>query len=95
MKVFVRKYTHARIGGFISGNVQKRAEKMGKRDKGGANLRDKLYIVAAQSTSKQGMRMDKGQPKRRKEIKSGQKSNDQGRKKRKTRQQSQTRGRKK
>lgn len=51
-KVFIRKYTHARIGGFISGQAQKRAEKTGKRFKGGSNLRDNLYNITG--TGKKG-----------------------------------------
>ena len=40
---FVRKYTHARIGGHIRGRQERVSEKRGIRSKGGCSLRDKLY----------------------------------------------------
>lgn len=46
---FVRKYTHARIGGFISGQYQRHMEKKGKRTLGGASLRDSLYSFGTKS----------------------------------------------
>ena len=53
-KVFVRKYTHARINGFITGHAQRKAEKAGKRIKGGANLRENLYNVSGTAKGKGG-----------------------------------------
>lgn len=53
-KVFVRKYTHARINGFITGHAQRKAEKAGKRIKGGANLRENLYNVSGTGKGKGG-----------------------------------------
>lgn len=46
MKTFVRKYTHARIQGFIKGEAERKTEKNGSRFKGGSNLRDKLYSMS-------------------------------------------------
>ena len=46
MRTFTRKYTHARIQGFIKGEYNRKSEKAGSRSKGGANLRDHLYNVS-------------------------------------------------
>ena len=43
---FVRKYTHARVGGHIRGKQEKLSEKRGVRSKGGCSLRDKLYNLS-------------------------------------------------
>ncbi len=45
--MFIRKYTHARIGGYIRGRQEKNAERFGHRGKGGAGLRDKLYVMTS------------------------------------------------
>lgn len=42
-ETFVRKYTHARLGGFIKGRQEQLVEGKGSRSKGGSGLRDKLY----------------------------------------------------
>jgi hypothetical protein len=44
-ETFIRKYTHARIGGLIRGEYDQHVEEMGGRSKGGAGLRDKLYTM--------------------------------------------------
>ena len=51
--VLIRKYTHARIGGFVKGEYDQAVEKSGGRSKGGAGLRDKLYSLSGQ-TGKRG-----------------------------------------
>lgn len=45
IKIFIRKYTHARIGGFVRGEYDAQVEKTGKRSRGGSTLRDTLYNV--------------------------------------------------
>lgn len=59
MKTFVRKYTHARVGAFISGKVQQEKEKKGKRTLGGASLRDTLYTVTGPSSKSSTSRSKK------------------------------------
>ena len=44
-KHFIRKYTNARIGGDIKGRGHRMAELKGQRGKGGAGLRDELYVM--------------------------------------------------
>jgi hypothetical protein len=53
---FVRKFTHARIGGFIKGVEEREVEKKGCRSKGGCSLRDKLYSCSRskKKTAKHG-----------------------------------------
>jgi hypothetical protein len=46
-ETFIRKYTHARIGGHIRGKAEREAERKGVRSKGASSLRDKLYNVSA------------------------------------------------
>lgn len=53
-QTFIRKYTHARIGGFIRGEYDAHVEAMGGRSKGGAGLRDKLYSVSGQGRGVRG-----------------------------------------
>ena len=45
-RMFIRKYTHARIGGYIKGQHEKVMESKGIRAKGACSLRDKLYNVS-------------------------------------------------
>ena len=51
-KTFVRKYTHARLGGHIRGRQEQQAEVKGHRSKGGSTLRDKLYHTSGAATKK-------------------------------------------
>lgn len=53
IKTFVRKYTHARVGGHIRGTAERDAEKKGVRSKGGSSLRDKLYNITGKQKDKQ------------------------------------------
>ena len=46
VKTFIRKYTHARIGGFVKGGTERNMERKGHRSKGGGTLREKLTHVA-------------------------------------------------
>ena len=57
MSMFMRKYTHARIQGFIKGESERKAEKDGHRIKGGSNFRDKLYHISSGNTNKSPNRM--------------------------------------
>ena len=52
IQVFIRKYTHARIGGGIKGSFERQVEKTGKRGKGAAGLRDTLYSLKGEKTKK-------------------------------------------
>ena len=53
VRTFVRKYTNARIGGYVAGGVQRNAESKGQRVKGGGNLREKLtHITNATAVTK-------------------------------------------
>ena len=45
IQVFIRKYTHARIGGGIKRSFECQVEKTGKGGKGAAGLRDTLYVL--------------------------------------------------
>lgn len=51
---FIRKYTNARIGGDIKGRGHSMAEAKGQRGKGGAGLRDQLYVVCEGSKKLSG-----------------------------------------
>ena len=51
-KLFIRKYTNARIGGDIRNRGHRMAEDKGQRGKGGAGLRDELYFINKNSNPK-------------------------------------------
>ena len=56
---FIRKYTHARVGGHIRGKAEREAEKRGVRSKGGSSLRDKLYNVCGKEKKTTGTKNKK------------------------------------
>jgi urate oxidase len=64
---FVRKYTHARVGGHIKGRQERNAEKRGVRAKGGCSLRDKLYNLSSGTKgAKSQSKLKNSQPKKNK-----------------------------
>ena len=60
VKVFIRKFTNARLGGYVKAEGDRMAEQKGCRGKGGANLRDRLYNTTGQQTKKESMKRAKG-----------------------------------
>ena len=51
INTFIRKYVHARIGGYVSGRAGRQAEKKGARSRGGGTLREKLTHVVKMKAS--------------------------------------------
>ena len=52
LSAFLRKYIHARIGGYITGHASRRAELKGSRNKGGGTLREKLTHVVGKKKNR-------------------------------------------
>lgn len=71
VETFIRKYTNARIGGFVKGGAERHAEKKGQRFKGGGTLREKLTHVAGTKgndlkKNTKGMKTDRSSKKNKK-----------------------------
>jgi hypothetical protein len=54
IKTLCRKYTHARLGGYINGEFSRTQELKGRRAKGGEGLRDVLHTVTGKRGGKVG-----------------------------------------